>query len=124
MVGLTTLCVNLEAWLLSGVATLRTRLLAALRTSLRAASELVYPSEDTLRRSLDASKAGEEIVDQLYHFTLHDRELALRAEMTPSIARMVIARQGAMRFPIRWFTVTQNWRYERMTRGRRREHYQ
>lgn len=69
-------------------------------------------------------KAGEEILDQLYHFTLHDRELALRAEMTPSIARMVIARQGAMRFPIRWFTITQNWRYERMTRGRRREHYQ
>jgi len=69
-------------------------------------------------------KAGEEILDQLYHFELHDRELALRAEMTPSIARMVIARQGAMRFPIRWFTVTQNWRYERMTRGRRREHYQ
>ena len=64
-------------------------------------------------------KAGEEILDQLYHFTLHDRELALRAEMTPSIARMVIARQGAMRFPIRWFTVTQNWRYERMTRGRK-----
>jgi histidyl-tRNA synthetase len=69
-------------------------------------------------------KAGEEIVDQLYHFELHDRHLALRPEMTPSIARMVIARQGAMRFPIRWFTVTQNWRYERMTRGRRREHYQ
>lgn len=69
-------------------------------------------------------KAGEEIVDQLYHFELHGRHLALRPEMTPSIARMVIARQGAMRFPIRWFTITQNWRYERMTRGRRREHYQ
>jgi len=69
-------------------------------------------------------KAGEEVVDQLYHFMLHDRHLALRPEMTPSIARMVIARQGGMRFPIRWFTVTQNWRYERMTRGRRREHYQ
>lgn len=69
-------------------------------------------------------KAGEEIVDQLYHFELHDRHLALRPEMTPSIARMIIARQGGMRFPIRWFTVTQNWRYERMTRGRRREHYQ
>ena len=69
-------------------------------------------------------KAGEEIVDQLYHFVLHDRHLALRPEMTPSIARMVIARQGAMRFPVRWFTITQNWRYERMTRGRRREHYQ
>jgi len=69
-------------------------------------------------------KAGEEIVDQLYHFELHDRHLALRPEMTPSIARMVIARQGALRFPIRWFTITQNWRYERMTRGRRREHFQ
>lgn len=69
-------------------------------------------------------KAGEEIVDQLYHFELHDRHLALRPEMTPSIARMIIAQQGGMRFPIRWFTVTQNWRYERMTRGRRREHYQ
>ena len=69
-------------------------------------------------------KAGEEIIDQLYHFELHDRHLALRPEMTPSIARMVIARQSGMRFPIRWFTLTQNWRYERMTRGRRREHYQ
>lgn len=69
-------------------------------------------------------KAGEEIVDQLYHFELHGRHLALRPEMTPSIARMVIARHGGMRFPIRWFTLTQNWRYERMTRGRRREHYQ
>ena len=67
-------------------------------------------------------KAGEEIVDQLYHFELHDRHLALRPEMTPSLARMVIAHQGGMRFPIRWFTLTQNWRYERMTRGRRREH--
>lgn len=74
--------------------------------------------------SLFTRKAGEEIVHQLYHFELHDRHLALRPEMTPSLARMVIARQGAMRFPIRWFTVTQNWRYERMTRGRRREHYQ
>ncbi len=69
-------------------------------------------------------KAGEEIVDQLYHFELHGRHLALRPEMTPSIARMVIARAGGLRFPIRWFTVTQNWRYERMSRGRKREHFQ
>ncbi|MDJ0787367.1 MAG: histidine--tRNA ligase [Myxococcota bacterium] len=69
-------------------------------------------------------KAGEEIVDQLYHFELHDRHLALRPEFTPSLARMVIARQGALRFPIRWFSIPQCWRYERMTRGRRREHYQ
>jgi histidyl-tRNA synthetase len=44
--------------------------------------------------------------------------------MTPSIARMVMARAGSLRLPLRWFTITQNWRYERMTRGRKREHYQ
>jgi histidyl-tRNA synthetase len=69
-------------------------------------------------------KAGEEIVEQLYHFELHGRRLALRPEMTPSIARMVMARAGGLRLPLRWYTVTQNWRYERMTRGRKREHFQ
>src|SRR5262245_12064261 len=69
-------------------------------------------------------KAGEEIVDQLFHFTLHDRHLALRPELTPSLARMVMARQGSLAFPLRWFAIPQCWRYERMTRGRRREHYQ
>ena len=69
-------------------------------------------------------KAGEEIVEQLYHFTLHDRHLALRPELTPSLARMVMARQGSLTFPLRWFSIPQCWRYERMTRGRRREHYQ
>jgi histidyl-tRNA synthetase len=69
-------------------------------------------------------KAGEEIVEQLYHFELHERHLALRPELTPSLARMVIARQGALRLPLRWFAIPQCWRYERATRGRRREHYQ
>jgi len=69
-------------------------------------------------------KAGEEIVSQLYHFTLHGRHLALRSEFTPSLARMVMARQGSLRLPLRWFSIPQCWRYERMTRGRRREHYQ
>jgi histidyl-tRNA synthetase len=69
-------------------------------------------------------KAGEEIVEQLYHFTLHDRHLTLRPEITPQIARMVAARRGALRMPLRWFSIPQCWRYERMSRGRRREHYQ
>ncbi len=69
-------------------------------------------------------KAGEEIVEQLYHFEMHGRRLALRPEMTPSIARLVMARIGSLRLPLRWFAVTQNWRYERATRGRKREHYQ
>jgi histidyl-tRNA synthetase len=69
-------------------------------------------------------KAGEEIVEQLYHFTLHDRHLALRPEITPSLARMVMARAGALRLPLRWYSLPQCWRYERMARGRKREHYQ
>jgi histidyl-tRNA synthetase len=69
-------------------------------------------------------KAGEEIVEQLYHFTLHDRHLALRPEFTPSLARMVTARAGALRLPLRWYSLAQCWRYERMARGRKREHFQ
>lgn len=70
-------------------------------------------------------KSGEEIVDQIYCF--HDksgRDLALRPEMTPTLARMVAARQGSLAFPLKWHTIAQCFRYERMTRGRKREHYQ
>jgi len=70
-------------------------------------------------------KAGEEITGQLYNFEdKGGRRLALRPEMTPSLARMVLARAGATRLPLKWFSVPQCWRYERMTRGRKREHYQ
>ena len=70
-------------------------------------------------------KAGEEIVDQLYTFRdKSDRELALRPEMTPSLARMILRKGGALGLPIKWFSLPQCWRYERMTRGRRREHFQ
>lgn len=69
-------------------------------------------------------KAGEEIGAQLYHFELHGRRYALRGEFTPSLARMVMARAGALRLPLRWTAIPQCWRYERTTRGRRREHYQ
>jgi histidyl-tRNA synthetase len=69
-------------------------------------------------------KAGEEILAQLYNFELHGRRYALRGEITPSLARMVVARAGGLRLPARWYSIPQCWRYERMTRGRRREHYQ
>lgn len=70
-------------------------------------------------------KSGEEIVDQIYTFQdKSGRELALRPEMTPTLARMVVARQTALSFPIKWTTIAQCFRYERMTRGRKREHYQ
>ena len=50
--------------------------------------------------------------------------MALRPELTPSLARMVISRGKSTPFPIKWFAIGQCWRYERMTRGRHREHYQ
>lgn len=70
-------------------------------------------------------KAGEEIVDQLYIFEdKSGRALALRPEMTPSLARMILQKAGSLPLPVKWFSLPQCWRYERMTRGRTREHYQ
>ncbi len=70
-------------------------------------------------------KSGEEVSEQIYAFEdKSGRKLALRPEMTPTLARMVAAKQSRMPFPIKWFTIAQCFRYERMTRGRKREHYQ
>ena len=70
-------------------------------------------------------KSGEEVSEQIYHFEdKSGRKLALRPEMTPTLARMIAAKQGQLSFPVKWFTVAQCFRYERMTRGRKREHYQ
>ena len=72
-----------------------------------------------------ARKAGEEVGDQIYHFfDKSERHIALRAEMTPTLARMVAQRQKELSFPIKWTTIAQCFRYERMTKGRKREHYQ
>src|SRR6476661_6505356 len=70
-------------------------------------------------------KSGEEIVGQLYNFTdKGEREVALRPEMTPTVARMVAARANALRKPVRWFSMPQLFRYERQQKGRLREHFQ
>jgi histidyl-tRNA synthetase len=70
-------------------------------------------------------KSGDEIVGQLYAFTdKGEREVALRPEMTPTLARMVAAKANAMRKPIRWFSIPQLFRYERQQKGRLREHFQ
>ncbi len=70
-------------------------------------------------------KQGEEITQQLYNFEdKGNRKVALRPEMTPSLARMVMARAGALSMPIKWFSIPQCWRYERTQRGRGREHFQ
>jgi histidyl-tRNA synthetase len=74
---------------------------------------------------LYTAKSGEEIVGQLYNFIdKGGREVALRAEMTPTLARMVAARANGLKKPIRWFSIPQLFRYERQQRGRLREHFQ
>src|SRR3989338_4346625 len=72
------------------------------------------------------AKSGDEIVnEQMFTFTdKGDREVALRPEMTPTLARMVAARRRALKFPLRWYSIPNLFRYERPQRGRRREHWQ
>jgi histidyl-tRNA synthetase len=77
--------------------------------------------------SLDLFKAksGDAIVEQLYAFVdKGERDVALRAEFTPSLARMVGAKAASLRQPIKWYCVPQLFRYERQQRGRLREHFQ
>jgi histidyl-tRNA synthetase len=76
-------------------------------------------------QELYTEKSGPEIVAQLYNFVdKGDRQVSLRPEMTPTLARMVASRANGLRKPLRWFSIAQMFRYERQQRGRLREHYQ
>ena len=78
--------------------------------------------------SLDlyAAKSGEEIAnEQTYNFTDRaERRLAIRPEMTPTVARMVAGKMGELNFPLRWFSLPNMYRYEKPQRGRLREFWQ
>jgi len=77
--------------------------------------------------SLDLFKAksGDAIAGELYAFRdKGDREVALRAELTPTVARMIAEKANALRKPVKWYAVPQLFRYERQQRGRLREHIQ
>lgn len=70
-------------------------------------------------------KSGAEIVDQLFNFTdKGEREVALRPELTPTLARVVAAREREFKKPLKWFSIGQFFRYEKQQRGRLREHFQ
>ncbi len=74
---------------------------------------------------LFTTKSGAEIVGQLYNFTdKGGREISLRPEMTPTLARMVAAHERNYKKPIKWFAIPQLFRYERQQKGRLREHFQ
>ncbi len=70
-------------------------------------------------------KSGEEIVHQLFCFTdKGDRDVSMRPELTPSLARMAAARQRDFRKPLKWFSIGRFFRYEKQQKGRLREFYQ
>lgn len=70
-------------------------------------------------------KSGEEIVGQLYNFVdKGGRSVALRPELTPTLARMIAAHEKQYKKPIKWFAIPQLFRYERQQKGRLREHFQ
>ena len=70
-------------------------------------------------------KSGSEIVDQLFNFTdKGDREVALRPELTPTLARVVAMHEREFKKPLKWFSIGQFFRYEKQQRGRLREHFQ
>ncbi len=103
----------------------RNRVFDAFRAAGEAAGFEQYDACVVESYELLERKAGEEVGDQIYHFhDKSDRHIALRAEMTPTLARMVAQRQGSLSFPLKWTTIAQCFRYERMTKGRKREHYQ
>jgi len=74
---------------------------------------------------LYTTKSGEEIVGQLYNFVdKGKRNISLRPEMTPTLARMIGAHERNYKKPIKWFAIPQLFRYERQQKGRLREHFQ
>ncbi|WP_246984481.1 histidine--tRNA ligase [Halorientalis marina] len=77
------------------------------------------------RTEMYVDKSGEGIVEELYSFEDQGgRDVALTPELTPTVARMVVAKQQALSKPIKWFSTRPFWRYEEPQQGRFREFYQ
>src|SRR5512146_203158 len=103
----------------------RAHIFAAWREAARRFGFEEYDGPPLEPLDLYTCKSGEEIVRQLYNFEdKGGREVSMRPEMTPTLARMAGARAGELRKPVRWFSIPQLFRYERTQRGRLREHFQ
>ncbi|QSX00357.1 histidine--tRNA ligase [Haloterrigena alkaliphila] len=77
------------------------------------------------RAEMWTDKSGDEIVDELYSFEDQGgRHVTLTPELTPTVARMVVAKQQELSKPIKWFSTRPFWRYEQVQQGRQREFYQ
>ena len=105
---------------------LRNWFFGKVRTALEQACFEEY--EGPMLESLDlyAAKSGEELAkEQTYNFTDRGgRGLAIRPEMTPTVARMVASKMGELNYPLKWFSIANMYRYERPQRGRLREFWQ
>ena len=97
-----------------------------MRTACEKFGYIEYSASPLEPAELYRAKSGEEIVnDQTYTFTDRgNREVTLRPEMTPTVARMVAGRRRELSFPLRWYSIPNLFRYENPQRGRLREHYQ
>jgi len=77
------------------------------------------------RAEMWTDKSGDEIVDELYSFEDQSgRHVTLTPELTPTVARMVVAKQQELSKPIKWVSTRPFWRYEQVQQGRYREFYQ
>ncbi len=95
------------------------------RTTARRYGFVEYDGPPLESLELFTLKSGDEIVKQLFDFVdKGDRAVALRPEMTPTLARMVAAHQRNYKKPLKWFSIPQLFRYEKQQKGRLREHFQ
>lgn len=104
----------------------RNRVFGKIRKSLELSSYEEYNAPMVESLDLYIAKSGEEIAnEQTYNFTDRgNRRLAIRPEMTPSVARMVAAKLNDLNMPLKWFSIPNMYRYERPQRGRLREFWQ
>jgi histidyl-tRNA synthetase len=103
----------------------RNHLFRVFRTVARAFHFSEYDAPVLESLDLYVEKSGEEIVSQLFHFKdKGDRRVALRPELTPTLARMVASKANSLAKPIKWYNIGEHFRYERPQKGRGRSFYQ
>jgi histidyl-tRNA synthetase len=103
----------------------RNHLFRAWREAARRGGFVEYDAPVLEPLELYLEKSGEEIRSQLFEFEdKGGRKVALRPEMTPSLARLVAAKAGSLRRPLKWFSIGECFRYEKPQKGRGRQFYQ
>ena len=103
----------------------RNHLFRVFRTVARAFDFQEYDVPIVEPLDLYLEKSGQEIANQLFHFEdKGGRKVALRPELTPTLARMVAARANSLPKPVKWFNIGEHFRYERPQKGRGRSFYQ